>query len=88
MEPVTSKSTVGFVFSSKKASIPPPLGQPSRRQDEIGPPLAVTADFGTLGEDSKQGEKDTVTIRDRDTLEQIRVPVGGLREALVEKWQK
>jgi len=64
------------------------IGKRYRRQDEIGTPLAVTADFGTLGEDSKQGEKDTVTIRDRDTLEQIRVPVGGLREALVEKWQK
>lgn len=51
------------------------IGKRYRRQDEIGTPKCITVDFGTLGEDSEQGEKDTVTIRDRDSLEQVRVPI-------------
>ncbi len=51
------------------------IGKRYRRQDEIGTPKCITVDFGTLGEDEAQGTKDTVTIRDRDTLEQIRVPI-------------
>jgi len=57
------------------------IGKRYRRQDEIGTPKCVTVDFGTLGEDAAQGEKDTVTIRDRDTLQQERLTI----EALVEK---
>jgi len=51
------------------------IGKRYRRQDEIGTPKAVTVDFGTLGEDEKQGKKNTVTIRDRDSLKQQRVSV-------------
>jgi glycyl-tRNA synthetase len=51
------------------------IGKRYRRQDEIGTPKCITVDFGTLGEDAAQGDKDTVTIRDRDTLEQVRVPL-------------
>ncbi|MBI3336097.1 glycine--tRNA ligase [Candidatus Peregrinibacteria bacterium] len=51
------------------------IGKRYRRQDEIGTPKCITIDFGTIGEDEKQGKKDTVTIRDRDTLEQVRVPI-------------
>ncbi len=58
------------------------IGKRYRRQDEIGTPKCVTIDFGTIGEDDAQGAKDTVTIRDRDTLEQIRVPVSELNEKL------
>lgn len=58
------------------------IGKRYRRQDEIGTPKCITVDFGTLGEDGEQGEKDTVTIRDRDTLEQVRVPLAKLVEAL------
>lgn len=58
------------------------IGKRYRRQDEIGTPKCITVDFGTLGEDTAQGEKDTVTIRDRDTLEQIRVPLNTLIDAL------
>lgn len=56
------------------------IGKRYRRQDEIGTPLCITIDFGTIGEDSEQGETDTVTIRNRDTLEQIRLPIAQLRE--------
>ena len=58
------------------------IGKRYRRQDEIGTPKCVTVDFGTLGEDDKHGKKDTVTIRDRDTLEQERVQVDKLVEKL------
>jgi glycyl-tRNA synthetase len=47
------------------------IGRRYRRQDEIGTPLAVTIDHQTL-------EDDTVTVRDRDTLTQERVPVSEL----------
>lgn len=58
------------------------IGKRYRRQDEIGTPKCVTIDFGTLGEDAEQGAKDTVTVRDRDTLEQIRVPLSELAATL------
>ena len=44
------------------------IGRRYRRQDEIGTPFAVTIDHQTL-------EDDTVTLRDRDSLSQERVPV-------------
>lgn len=58
------------------------IGKRYRRQDEIGTPKCVTIDFGTVGEDAAQGETDTVTIRDRDTLEQVRLPIGELLASL------
>ena len=58
------------------------IGKRYRRQDEIGTPKCVTVDFGTLGEDEAQGAKDTVTIRDRDTLKQERLTIGELVEML------
>lgn len=58
------------------------IGKRYRRQDEIGTPKCVTVDFGTIGEDAAQGEKDTVTIRDRDTLKQERVTIGELLKRL------
>ena len=44
------------------------IGRRYRRQDEIGTPYTITVDYGTL-------EDNTVTIRDRDSTEQIRVPI-------------
>lgn len=58
------------------------IGKRYRRQDEIGTPKCITVDFGTLGEEAAQGEKDTVTIRDRDTLKQERVSISSLIDAL------
>ena len=51
------------------------IGRRYRRQDEAGTPFCVTVDFDTI-EDKK------VTIRDRDTLEQERVPLGAVRDRL------
>ncbi len=58
------------------------IGKRYRRQDEIGTPKCITVDFGTLGEDPNQGERDTITIRDRDSLKQERMSIGALIGAL------
>jgi glycyl-tRNA synthetase len=51
------------------------IGRRYRRQDEIGTPLCVTVDFDSL-------EDQAVTIRDRDTTEQIRVPITELMSVI------
>ena len=55
------------------------IGRRYRRQDEIGTPVAVTVDFQTVEEDN------AVTIRDRDTMAQTRVPIPDLLPALTDK---
>jgi len=54
------------------------IGRRYRRQDEIGTPYCVTVDFQTL-------EDKRVTIRDRDTMQQIRVPIADLVYILRDK---
>jgi glycyl-tRNA synthetase len=51
------------------------IGRRYRRQDEAGTPFCVTVDFDTI-------EDKQVTIRDRDTLEQERVPIAAVRDRL------
>jgi len=54
------------------------IGRRYRRQDEIGTPLCVTIDFESL-------EDNEVTIRDRDSMNQIRVPIKELKSTLAAK---
>ena len=54
------------------------IGKRYRREDEIGTPFCVTIDFDTL-------ENNTVTIRDRDTMEQIRLPIDEVSKYVAEK---
>ena len=54
------------------------IGKLYRRQDAVGTPFCVTVDFDTL-------EDNTVTLRDRDTLEQIRVPMSEVESIIREK---
>ena len=54
------------------------IGRRYRRQDEIGTPFAFTIDEQTL-------EDDTVTIRDRDSLAQDRIPIAGARAFVLDK---
>jgi glycyl-tRNA synthetase len=54
------------------------IGRLYRRQDEVGTPLCVTVDFDTLGREQDNGLKDTVTVRDRDTMTQERVAIADL----------
>ncbi|MFH1656998.1 MAG: glycine--tRNA ligase [bacterium] len=57
------------------------IGKRYRRQDEIGTPYCVTIDFDSL-------EKDDVTIRDRDTMEQERVKIAELKDYFQEKYSE
>jgi glycyl-tRNA synthetase len=54
------------------------IGRRYRRQDEIGTPFCVTIDFQSL-------EDKQVTIRERDTLNQIRLPIAELKKTLQAK---
>ena len=56
------------------------IGKRYRRQDEIGTPFCITYDFDSL-------ENNTVTVRDRDTMEQIRIGIDELEGYLKEKMQ-
>ncbi|HYV26973.1 MAG TPA: His/Gly/Thr/Pro-type tRNA ligase C-terminal domain-containing protein, partial [Candidatus Eisenbacteria bacterium] len=60
------------------------IGRRYRRQDEAGTPFGVTIDFDTLGEKGPE-LKDTVTLRDRDTMKQDRVKISDLLPLLQEK---
>ena len=54
------------------------IGRRYRRQDEIGTPYCITIDFDTL-------EDNTVTVRDRDTMDQIRLKIDDIEDYLEEK---
>ena len=54
------------------------IGRRYRRQDEIGTPFCVTVDFDTLTDDA-------VTVRNRDTMSQDRVPLTGVDAFLLER---
>lgn len=56
------------------------IGKRYRRQDEIGTPFCITYDFDSL-------ENNTVTVRDRDTMEQIRIGIDELEGYLKEKME-
>ena len=55
------------------------IGKRYRRQDEIGTPFCITYDFDTLEKDN------CVTVRNRDTMEQVRIPIADLEVYLSEK---
>ena len=57
------------------------IGRRYRRQDEIGTPFAVTVDFETLGE-KDPALRDTVTLRERDSMKQERMKIAELPELL------
>lgn len=56
------------------------IGKRYRRQDEVGTPYCVTVDFDTL-------EDNSVTVRDRDTMEQIRIKIEELDKFFAEKFE-
>jgi glycyl-tRNA synthetase len=57
------------------------IGKRYRRQDEIGTPWALTIDHQTL-------EDDTITLRDRDSLAQERIPIAGARDLLLDRLEQ
>ncbi|MCD8141960.1 MAG: glycine--tRNA ligase [Clostridiales bacterium] len=60
------------------------IGKRYRRQDEVGTPYCITVDFQTVGDENTPADN-AVTIRDRDTMEQVRVPITELKDWLDEK---
>src|SRR5258707_9903851 len=69
-----------FVFYDESGAI----GRRYRRQDEIGTPFGVTVDFETLGE-KEAALRDTVTLRERDSMKQERVAIKDLFEILTSR---
>jgi glycyl-tRNA synthetase len=67
-----------FVFYDEGGAI----GRRYRRQDEIGTPFCVTIDFETLGE-KEPSLRDTVTLRERDSMKQERIKVSDLLQILL-----
>lgn len=61
------------------------IGKLYRRQDEIGTPFCITVDFDTLGEGKDPAVKDTVTVRERDSMLQERVAISELEAYLIKR---
>jgi glycyl-tRNA synthetase len=59
------------------------IGRLYRRQDEVGTPFCVTVDVQTVGDDQSPADE-KVTIRDRDSMQQIRIPMTSL-ESIMEQ---
>ena len=80
-EKLSDKATEIFADLSKKFNVDfdeaGSIGKRYRRQDEIGTPYCITYDFDSV-------EDGCVTVRDRDTMEQVRIPVTELK-AYIEK---
>ena len=60
------------------------IGKRYRREDEIGTPLCITVDFQTIGDENAEADN-CVTVRDRDTMEQVRIPISELKAYIAEK---
>ena len=60
------------------------IGKRYRREDEIGTPFCITVDFDTVGDGENPGDQ-CVTVRERDSMEQVRVPISQLKAYLTEK---
>ena len=60
------------------------IGKRYRRQDEIGTPFCITLDFETVGDENTPADH-CVTIRERDTMNQVRIPIDQVKNYLEEK---
>jgi glycyl-tRNA synthetase len=69
-----------FVFYDESGAI----GRRYRRQDEVGTPFGITVDFETLGE-KDPALKETVTLRERDSMKQERVAIKELPKILISR---
>ena len=69
-----------FVFYDESGAI----GRRYRRQDEVGTPFGITVDFETLGE-KDSALRDTVTLRERDSMKQERVAIKDLANILISR---
>ena len=60
------------------------IGRRYRRQDEAGTPFCVTVDFDTIGENGPENAG-TVTLRDRDSMQQARIAISDLKPWLLDR---
>ena len=60
------------------------IGKRYRREDEVGTPYCVTVDFETVGDENTPADN-CVTVRERDSMEQVRMPISELKAYLAEK---
>ena len=60
------------------------IGKRYRRQDEVGTPFCITVDFETVGDDKVEADN-CVTVRERDSMEQVRIPIAELKNYIAEK---
>ena len=60
------------------------IGKRYRRQDEIGTPFCITLDFQTVGDENTPADN-CVTIRERDSMEQVRIPMSEVKNYIAER---
>ena len=59
------------------------IGKAYRRNDEIGTPMCITVDFETI-----EKSPNTVTVRDRDTMQQVRINIDNIESYITEFYKK
>ena len=60
------------------------IGKRYRREDEIGTPFCITFDFQTVGDDTMPADN-CVTIRERDSMEQVRIPIDQVKDYIAQR---
>ena len=60
------------------------IGKRYRREDEIGTPFCVTFDFNTVGTETDEADG-CVTVRERDSMTQVRIPISEVRSYIEER---
>ena len=62
------------------------IGKRYRREDEIGTPFCITVDFQTVGDDKTPADN-CVTVRERDSMEQVRIPISEVKAYIARRIQ-
>ncbi|MBO4915250.1 MAG: glycine--tRNA ligase, partial [Oscillospiraceae bacterium] len=60
------------------------IGKRYRREDEIGTPFCITVDFQTVGDENTPADN-CVTVRERDTMQQVRIPISEVKAYIAER---
>ena len=60
------------------------IGKRYRREDEIGTPYCITFDFNTVGTETDEADH-CVTIRERDSMQQVRIPISEVKDYIAER---
>ena len=60
------------------------IGKRYRREDEIGTPFCITFDFNTVGTETDEADH-CVTIRERDSMQQVRIPISEVKAYITDR---